>query len=716
MQEHSVEPWAGVRMATEFSGADEGVAVRENGAPYQQELATKVKDLFLSVRASNVLTNAGITYVGDLVQLTESQLLAFQNCGRKTVRELKEALEELGLPLGVTLDSWNRPNLDDLVSSKKQDETSLATLDENARTKLYLRTDEIGLSQRARNVLKTANIEFVGDLAAKTESQLRGFASCGRLTINEIKTKLEELGLRLSFFVSNWSAEAAQRIREEQDAIPDSPINALRRNLNIIPPSEFLEDELHAILDSVPDKRGTEIALKQLGWSGSGQRTLESVGEEYSVTRERVRQIVKRKNDNIRKQYFETPRLDEALSAIRECCPATGARLAAELRLRGISKSDFDPTGLKTACKVLQKEFGLERIAVRGAKVYAAAEHADRTVEFFRVCRRLTSSQGVANFEAVCDELHIPDRDRQRFSEIATVNSICEWLDRDRKWLFSTGVPRNRLSNLAMKVLCVAPQVYLTELRKAVARSRRLAAVPPIGVLARFLERFELASVADGRASATSDFADAIAPESTESILVSVLRRHGPILGWDRFQELCMAAGMNPITFGIYVSSSPIVARLARGIYSLVGANVPPGAVEDLERELATSRKPAEWGWSPRGTLWYALRITGTVLAAGSVAITQFVADIVDGEWKACFDGRELDGSVKCSNRFLWGLRRPLINAGAEVGDVAIVEFDLSRRTANIALGGEELVDIWESGDIDLPLPEISESEAEDLV
>jgi hypothetical protein len=31
-------------------------------------------------------------------------------------------------------------------------------------------------------------------------------------------------------------------------------------------------------------------------------------------------------------------------------------------------------------------------------------------------------------------------------------------------------------------------------------------------------------------------------------------------------------------------------------------------------------------------------------------------------------------------------------------------------------LGGEELVDIWESGDIDLPLPEISESEAEDLV
>jgi hypothetical protein len=714
MQEHSLKPLLGVRMAPEFSGADEGVAIRENDTPYQRELAIKVEDLFLSVRASNVLKNMGIAYVGDLVQQTEGQLLAFQNCGRKTVRELKEALSELGLGLGMALDSWNRPNLHDLTSSRKQDEATLATLDENTRTKLYLRADEIGLSQRARNVLKTADIQFVGDLATKTESQLRGLASCGRLTINEIKAKLEELGLRLSFFVSDWSAEAARRIREQQDTVPDSPINALRCNLNIIPPSEFLEDELRAILQSVPDERGTEIALKQLGWSGCGQRTLESVGEEYSVTRERVRQIVKRKNDNIRKQYFETPRLDEALSAIRDRCPATAVQLAAELRLRGISKSDFDPTGLRTACKVLQKDFALERIEVRGAEVYAAAEHVDQTVEFFRVCRRLTSSQGVANFEAVCDELHIPNEARPRFREVATINSICEWLDRDRRWLFSTGVPRNRLSNLAMKVLCVAPHVYLTELRKAVARSRRLAAVPPIGVLARFLERFELASVADGRASAISDFADAIGPESTESILVSVLRRHGPILGWDRFQELCMAGGMNPITFGIYVSSSPIIARLARGIYSLVGANVPPGAVEDLERELATSRKPAEWGWSPRGTLWYALRITGTVLAAGSVAITQFVADIVDGEWKACFDGRELDGSVKCSNRFLWGLRRPLVNAGAEPGDVAIVEFDLSRRTVNIALGDEELVDIWESGDIDRPLPENGESEAED--
>jgi Bacterial RNA polymerase, alpha chain C terminal domain/Sigma-70, region 4 len=648
--------------------------------------------------------------------LAEGDLLKFQNCGRKTVRELRESLAELGLGFGIALDQRNRPISPECSPTSDTKGTILAALDENTRTKLYLRVDELGLSPRAEHVLKAANIEFVGDLVGWTEIQIRRLYSCGRLTVTEIKNKLKELDLRFGLLLSDWSAESARKIRALQDSDRDSRIASLRHGLNTIPPSKFLEDELRAILASVASDRDTDIILKQLGWSGEGHRTLESVGQEYSVTRERIRQIVARASDKIRKEYVDTPRLDEALPIIRDRCPATAATLAAELRARGLSQHDFDPTGLETACDILQREFGLERIYLRHARVYVAAEHANRTIEFFQICRRLTSSQGCANFDVMCDELRVSQAERQRFRELATIESMCEWLDPDRKWLFSTGVTRNRLSNLVAKVLCVAPHVYLTELRKAVARSRRLVIVPPVGILANFMERFDLASVSDGRASAIADFSDAVAPGSAESIFVSVLRMHGPILGWDRLQELCIAAGMNPITFGIYVSGSPIIARVTRGIYSLVGADIPPGAVEDLEREVANSRKPAEWGWSPRGTLWYALPITGTVLGSGSVAVTQFVADIVDGEWKACFDRRELGGNVKCSNRFLWDLRRPLIKAGAELGDVAILEFDLPKRTVNITLGGEELADIWESGDIDLPAPESGETEAEDGV
>jgi hypothetical protein len=72
----------------------------------------------------------------------------------------------------------------------------------------------------------------------------------------------------------------------------------------------------------------------------------------------------------------------------------------------------------------------------------------------------------------------------------------------------------------------------------------------------------------------------------------------------------------------------------------------------------------------------------------------------------------EVDGNIKCNNRFLWGLRRPLINAGAEPGDLAILEFDVSKHTVNLTLGGEELADVWDSGNIDLPPPEIGEMDA----
>jgi hypothetical protein len=677
----------------------------------------KVKDLCLSIRAHNVLANARIEYVSDLVVLTEGQLARFQNCGRKTVEELRERLAELGLWLGMDLDGWDRPDAIEPVAKEPPltavtapRKIGMGDLDDATRVKLYLRVKEVGLSQRARNVLARLEVEFIGDLVGKTEHALRASGSCGRVTISEVKGKLQKLGLRLGLELADWNAEAAHHLRKAQDSDKASPISLLRRSIKPAPASESLEDELRAIFGSVANERDTEIGLKQLGWSGKGQRTLESVAAEYFITRERVRQVVARKMDLIRNEYLEAPRLDEALLAIRECCPATGEKLSNELRMRGISRSNFDPTGVQSAADVLQRNFEFERITVGRSKVFILARHVERTVQLFRLCRKLTSSRGCVNFDAVCDELRIQGRDRDRHRDLVTADTGCEWLDPTRTWLFAKGATRNRLQNFSLKILSVSRQVNLSEMRSALRRSRRLAVVPPVSVLARFLQTFRLASVSENRAFAVGN-PGGIVPGSAESILVDVLRAHGPILSWDRFQELSIARGMNPITFGIYASGSPVVARVARGIYSLVGADIAPGAVEDLEREVAAARKPAEWGWSRRGTLWYALRVSGTTLASGSVPVPQFVAETTEGEWSVRFDGNELEGAIKCSNRFLWGLRRPLLNAGAEPHDVAMLEFDITRRTVDISVGGEELVDTWERGDNDLPPPDEGEGE-----
>lgn len=69
-----------------------------------ENLWKSVEELELSVRSSNCLQNANIKYIGELVQRTESEMLKTKNFGRKSLKEIKEILSEMGLSLGIKID------------------------------------------------------------------------------------------------------------------------------------------------------------------------------------------------------------------------------------------------------------------------------------------------------------------------------------------------------------------------------------------------------------------------------------------------------------------------------------------------------------------------------------------------------------------------------------------------------------------------------------
>ena len=73
---------------------------------YNEHLLRRVDELDLSVRAENCLQNANIKYIGDLVQKSENEMLKTKNFGRKSLKEIKELLAEMGLGLGMKLESW----------------------------------------------------------------------------------------------------------------------------------------------------------------------------------------------------------------------------------------------------------------------------------------------------------------------------------------------------------------------------------------------------------------------------------------------------------------------------------------------------------------------------------------------------------------------------------------------------------------------------------
>jgi len=72
-------------------------------------LNRKVDELEFSVRSANCLKNADIYYIGELVQKTEQDMLKTKNFGRKSLKEIKDNLSNMGLHLGMKITGWVIP-------------------------------------------------------------------------------------------------------------------------------------------------------------------------------------------------------------------------------------------------------------------------------------------------------------------------------------------------------------------------------------------------------------------------------------------------------------------------------------------------------------------------------------------------------------------------------------------------------------------------------
>jgi len=77
---------------------------------FNDNLMRSVDELELSVRSANCLQNANIRTIADLIQKTEMEMLRTKNFGRKSLKEIKEILGEMGLSLGMVLNHNNSSN------------------------------------------------------------------------------------------------------------------------------------------------------------------------------------------------------------------------------------------------------------------------------------------------------------------------------------------------------------------------------------------------------------------------------------------------------------------------------------------------------------------------------------------------------------------------------------------------------------------------------
>jgi DNA-directed RNA polymerase subunit alpha len=94
-----------------FEDEEEAVRSETSSAPMKSHspanaaLLKPVSELELSVRSANCLQNANIKYIYELVSKTEGEMLRTKNFGRKSLNEIKEILTQMGLGLGMKVDS-----------------------------------------------------------------------------------------------------------------------------------------------------------------------------------------------------------------------------------------------------------------------------------------------------------------------------------------------------------------------------------------------------------------------------------------------------------------------------------------------------------------------------------------------------------------------------------------------------------------------------------
>lgn len=151
-------------------------------------LDTPVTDFELSVRARNCLKKMNIRTLGDLLRVSEAELLAYKNFGETSLVEIKQMLASKGLRLGQRIEDQQRQIRREVYESAKRN---------NAEQALNKPVSDLNLTVRARKALQMLNIRTLGELASRTEAELMGVKNFGATSLTEIKQRLSEHGLSL---------------------------------------------------------------------------------------------------------------------------------------------------------------------------------------------------------------------------------------------------------------------------------------------------------------------------------------------------------------------------------------------------------------------------------------------------------------------------------------------------------------------------------------
>jgi hypothetical protein len=474
-----------------------------------------------------------------------------------------------------------------------------------------------------------------------------------------------------------------------------------------------------ALVMSKRDTRQSKIIARRYGWDGRPSGTLQQVAEKQGVSRERIRQIcapLEKEMMRLAERHVFAPVLDRILTTLAERTPLSIAEAQFLLSEHHDITKQLDLRDLLHWATWLGRAgvLSLEEIAPNAIYLVhpsgncqsaEAVYTARKTV--LKVAHKTVSRWGIAQLEdiaAKASEYFRPGvlsvhLDKPEMEKILKTRPDLHWLDKEQGWFWFSRTKRNGLLSQINKIFAVAPRVSVGELREGVSRNhRREGFAPPRKVLLELCRQLPGLGV-DGDEVFLDPPRDLSSKLSfNEALLWEVLTQHGRVIARPALEKLCAERGMNRATFYVYLNSTPIIARYAKGVFGLRGAHPSPGDIEAAIESLGAAhsrrrRVLKDFGWTYQREIWLNHQLSPGILNSGNATFPMSLKNFLEGSFSLSNFAGDAMGTLTFGPHQFWGIGPFLRRSGAEAGDYLLLIFNLQTKTARIALGDENLLE-----------------------
>lgn len=442
-------------------------------------------------------------------------------------------------------------------------------------------------------------------------------------------------------------------------------------------------------------RRDLDLILLRFGLLRGGlPATLEAVGKELGITRERVRQIESKIIDRFPSHPIFMPQLEVTLRRLSELAPISMSDAGETLVREGLATRPLSPQGLAKLAQMFQYDIDLSVETVNGIRILNAVRSTELT-SLLQLARAAAGRYGAYNVEDLTARLPF-DCSSSEARDLLTRFSTTDFLADTWFWVPDIPRGRERLRNVTRKILSVSDPIDVTTLRAGIRRLykwRRVEIVPPTEILRAYYAahpEFEI----DGRGLVSSvgslNFRNELA--DVEKKLVEIFEESATgVLDRHSLEQAARERHLNPNSLSVFTTYSPIIDHPALNAWTLRGRQIDPSAIEAV-RSLAATRdrekRALSYGWNDDGRLSIALRV-GNINSPVFGIPAPVRPYIADRSFRALTeDGSDAGTIVVSPEGTSWGYGPFLRRKGGDIGDVLLLSFDLS--TGDVVLSLED--------------------------